>query len=526
MEEKVWDYIVIGSGFGGSVSALRLAEKGYSVLVLEEGRRFAKEDFPETNWNIFKYFWMPKLGMTGIQRMTLINDVLILSGAGVGGGSLGYANTLYEIPDEVYDRKGWPNGIDWRAVLKPRYAEAKRMLGAVPNTTMTPCDEALKSVAKDMGRENTFRFTDVAVFFGEPDKKVPDPFFGGQGPERTGCTQCGGCMVGCKVGAKNTLDLNYLYLAEKLGVEVKSEHRVTKLTSREGDGYCVNTVSGTNFVFKRPERFQSRKVVVAAGALGTMKLLMRDKREGRLPNLSNSLGNKVRTNSEALLGVTAKKAMIDYSHGIAITSSIYPDEHTHIEPVRYKKGSSLMGLLATNLTDGGGKLPRWMKWLGSVFRNPLSFFRVWFGGKWAQRSFLLLVMQTIDSSFKIRLGQWRLRSESAPGETPVPTYIPVANEVARKLAEKIGGIPQSSVTEAIFNISMTGHILGGCKMGNDPSEAVVNAKCEAFGYEGLYIIDGSVVPVNLGVNPALTITALAEYAMGHIPANPLLRESM
>lgn len=521
MSEFDFDFAIIGSGFGGSVSALRLAEKGYRVAVLEMGKRWAKEDFPETTWNVRKYLWRPSLGMYGLLQMTLVKDAFFLHGAGVGGGSLIYANTLLVPPDEAFADPRWV-GQDWKAALGPHYATAKRMLGVVESPVVVETDRMLKEVADEMGRGHTWKRADVGVFFGEAGKAAPDPYFGGEGPERVGCTLCGGCMVGCRVGAKNTLDQNYLYLAERRGAVIQPESRVVDVRPRAGGGYDLTIERSTSRLAKR-RSLRVRGVVVSAGSYGTVELLMRCRERGSLAGLSAKLGSFLRTNSEALLAVRSKKADVDYSKGLAITSGVFVDEKTHIEVVRYPAGSDALAPLATVLTGGGGAIPRPLRWIGSIARHPLHFLRSLVPFGWAKKSAILLVMQPVDNHLSYRLRRrwyWPLskKLDSAPGEgEPAPTYIPVANLVAKKLAAKMDGVPQSGLLEVLLGKASTAHILGGCPIGLTPEDGVVDPKSRAFGYEDLYIVDGSVIPANLGVNPSLTITAMAEHAMASVP---------
>ncbi len=524
-----FDFVIVGSGFGGSVSALRLAEKGYKVAVLEAGKRYAAKDFPRTNWNATRFLWAPKFFCYGIQRLTLLRDVLVLSGAGVGGGSLVYANTLPVPPKEVFHRPDWPQGLDWEQALAPHYKTAQRMLGANTNPRVTRSDEVLREVAQEMGKGDSWHPTEVAVFFGQPGVTVPDPYFGGQGPERAGCTFCGGCMVGCRHNAKNTLDRNYLYLAEKLGVTVVPETQVDRLEPLDGGGYRLHTFRTTALFKGGRKTWTAANVVLSAGVLGTVDLLMRSREQGTLPNLSPALGQRVRTNSEAIVGATARSGAADFTDGVAITSSIYPDADTHIEPVRYPRGSDVMGFLAKPLVDGGPGLPRWLKFFITCLVHPGDFLRSLVPFGWARKSIILLVMQTKDNHMTlVRKARWwwpfsrRISSEPSalgPGESDRrnPSYIPIANEVARKVAAKIDGWPASSVNEVFLDIPTTAHVLGGASIGTDASRAVCDANHRVFGHPGLYVVDGSSVPVNLGVNPSLTITAMAEHAMSQIP---------
>jgi cholesterol oxidase len=515
-----YDFVIVGSGFGGSVSALRLSEKGYRVGVLEMGKRWKREDFPKTNWNLRKYFWKPWLGMYGILQMTLVKDAFFLHGAGVGGGSLVYANTLLVPPAKAFEDVRWV-GMDWKAVLEPYYAEAKRMLGAVPSEVIVETDRMLKEIAEDMGRGDTFHKATVGVYFGKAGETVPDPFFGGEGPARTGCILCGGCMVGCRHGAKNTLEENYLWFAEKKGTTIVPESRVVDVVPLEGGGYELTVEKSTGLLHPR-RTIRARGVVVSGGSYGTVNLLMRCKEKGSLAKLSEQLGRFLRTNSEALLTVQSQKKGVDYSKGIAITSGVYIDDKTHIEIVRYPAGSDAMAPLVTVLTGGGGSIPRWLRWMGTVIRHPLRTL-IPFG--WARKTAILLVMQPVDSHLRYKLRRpwyWpfskKLDSDRGDGP-PVPVYIPVANLVAKKMAEKMGGgIPQSGTIEVLLNKASTAHILGGCPIGLTPEDGVVDPQSRAFGYDDLYVVDGSIIPANLGVNPSLTITAMAEHAMSHVPS--------
>ncbi len=525
-----FDFAIVGSGFGGSVSALRLAEKGYRVVVLEMGKRWTKDDFPETNWDLKRFLWRPTFGMYGILQMTLVRDAFFLHGAGVGGGSLVYANTLLEPPPEAFGDARWV-GQDWRTALAPHYATAKRMLGVTESKVVVETDRLLKEVAEEMGRGHTWKKHDVGVYFGEPGKTAPDPFFGGEGPPRTGCTLCGGCMVGCRVGAKNSLDQNYLYLAEKRGVVVQPESRVVDLRPREGGGYELTVERSTGW--SSPKRtLRTRGVVVSAGSYGTVELLMRCRDRGSLAKLSPRLGTYLRTNSEALLSVRSRDADVDHSRGIAITSGVLVDDHTHVEVVRYPRGSDAMAPLATVLTEGGGSLPRWLRWIGTVLRHPLQFLRSAIPFGWAQRTAILLVMQPVDNHLRYELRRpwywpFEKKLDSAPGGgEPAPTYIPVANLVAKKLAKKMNGVPQSGLLEVVLGKASTAHILGGCPIGRDADDGVVDTKSRAFGYEDFYIVDGSIIPANLGVNPSLTITAMAEHAMEHVASRAERRDGV
>ena len=522
---NTFDIVVIGSGFGGSVSALRLAEKGYSVAVLEAGRRYRDQDFPKSNWNVFRSIWFPLLRCFGMLRISFLSDVMILSWAGVGGGSLGYAGTLLEPPDAFFENFPWSKMNDWKAALAPHYRTARRMLGICRIKELSPTDEIMHAVAQDLDCSDTFRLQDVGVFFGEPEKTVPDPYFDGRGPDRSGCRLCGGCMVGCRYNAKNTLVKNYLYLAERMGVSVFSETKATLIREATDGGYLIETVSSTAMLKRRPRTFKATRLVLSAGVLGTLSLLLRCRAEGTLTRLSPMLGCRVRTNSESLTGATARDKGVDYSRGVAITSSIYPDAVTHIEPVRFPAGSDLLGfLVATRFTENAPALLRRLKWLAGIFRHPLSSLRFLWPFGWARRTIILLIMQSLDNSVRVyRKRRWwwpfypTLISRREHGREKVPACIPQAQAATRVLAEKMTGVPQNAINEVLLDVGTTAHILGGCVIGPNSQKGVIDGCNQVFGYEGLYVVDGSMLPANLGVNPSLTITAMAEFAMSHIP---------
>lgn len=522
---ETYDFVIIGSGFGGSVSALRLAEKGYRVAVLEMGKRWKAEDFAESSWDLRKFLWKPGVGLHGILQMTLLRDVFFLHGAGVGGGSLVYANTLLQPPPEAFEDPQWVE-LDWKKELAPHYDTAKRMLGAVPSEVLVETDRLLKSVADDLGRGHTFHRATVGVYFGKPGERVADPFFGGEGPERAGCIRCGGCMVGCRHDAKNSLDKNYLYLAEKRGVAVFPETRVLDIRPLgEGgkDGYEITAERSTGFFHPRVV-YRARGVVLSAGSFGTVDLLMRCREAGSLPALSPQVGAFVRTNSEALLAVTTKRKDVDYSKGIAISAGAFVDDKTHIEICRYPAGSDSMSLLATVLTDDGPGVPRWLRWIGNVLRKPWELARLLVPFGWAKRTAILLVMQPVDNYLRyVRRRRWfwpfgKKTDTALATDKPVPVYIPIANEVAKRLAKKMDGVAQSGIVEVMMNRASTAHILGGCPMGGTPETGAVDIAGRLFGYERFYVVDGSIIPANLGVNPSLTITAMAEHIMARVPA--------
>jgi len=523
-----YDWIVIGSGFGGSVAALRLTEKGYRVAVLESGPRYRDEDFAASAWNLRRFLWAPAIGLRGIMRLVPFSDVFIAAGAGVGGGSLVYANTLYRAAPPFFANSQWSDLADWSAELQPHYDTAERMLGVNDVPFESPGDELLRSIADEFGSGETFRRTPVGVYFGEPGTTVDDPYFDGEGPARTGCTRCGACMVGCREGAKNTLVKNYLYFAEKGGATIIPDTEVSDIRPAGrpdgSDGYVLAAARPGAWLRRNRRRYRAAGVVVAAGALGTNRLLANCKHNGSLTRISDRLGQLVRTNSESVLAVTLPDESRNTWNTVAISASIHVDSDTHIEVVTYGRRGDFMGTLFTLLTGKGTRLTRPLMLAGQAVRHPVRLLKSLWPVGWARRTVVLLVMQTLDNaiSFKAvprRLGSGvRLKTAQDP-EKPNPTYIEAANRAAASLAERTGGLPQSMLMEAVANIPTTAHILGGAVIGRDEHTGVIDSRQCVFGYRNLLVCDGAAVPANPGVNPSLTITAMAEHAMASVPEN-------
>ncbi|MDJ0712060.1 MAG: GMC family oxidoreductase [Woeseiaceae bacterium] len=521
-----YDWLIIGSGFGGSTSALRLTEKGYKVGVIEAGRRFADDDFASTTWQLGKFFWAPLIGMRGILRLRPFKDIFIACGSGVGGGSIVYANTLYRAKPAFFSNPQWQGLADWQSELDGPYSTAERMLGVNTVPFESPGDQLLQEYAASLGVEDTFMRTPVAVYFGEPGKTVPDPYFGGTGPDRTGCTRCGACMVGCRVGAKNTLVKNYLWFAERAGTEVIPNLKVfdiEPLGNGDGsDGYRVHARS-PGLLGGGKRTLTAKSVVVSAGAMGTNELLARCKHRGSLPNISDRMGHLVRTNSESILAVMMPDDSMNLWNSVAISSSIHTDEDTHIEVVTYGEKGDAMSFLLTVLTGDGTRWTRAFMLLRNMVRHPINFLKSLWPFGWSRRTIILLVMQSLDNAIRFRAKRrWFSKgvrlTTAQDSDKPNPTYIDAGNKAAEWLAEKHGAIPQSCILEASLNIPTTAHILGGAAIGRDASSGVVDSEHRVFGYENLYVCDGSVMPANPGVNPSLTITALTERAMSKIPA--------
>ncbi|MBI4897395.1 MAG: GMC family oxidoreductase [Actinobacteria bacterium] len=524
-----FDWLVVGSGFGGSVAALRLTQKGYRVGVLECGRRWDDHDFATSLWNLRRSMWAPRLGLRGTMRVSIFKDITVLSGSGVGGGSLVYSNVLYRPPEEFFDGPDWAGmEHDWRAELAPHFQEAERMLGVTRYEIDGPADALMRQVAGDLNVSGTYQKPPVAVYFGEPGVTVDDPYFGGDGPARTGCTLCGACMAGCRDGAKNTLPKNYLWFAERGGAQIMPDRQVTDIRplgpAADGSaGYAVTATRPGAHVAKRSRMLTARGVVVATGALGTNKLLQRCRLNGSLAALSPRLGERVRTNSESVLAVTSPDDRFDFSEAISITSSIFPDADTHIEPVTYGRGADAMSVMFTVLPKIGPRATQPLRFALALTRDPRSAANAAMPKGWSRRTMLMIVMQATDTSIRLRParrlrdGDVLLTTEVAAGyQRPAP--IPVAYDVARRLAEKIGGRAQASVTEAVAATPVTAHFLGGAAIGRDSEHGVVDSHQRVFGYENLLVCDGSVLPANIGVNPSLTITALAERAISQVPA--------
>jgi len=528
-----YDYLIIGSGFGGSVSALRLAEKGYRVCVLEQGRRWTPDNLPSTNWKFWDYLWQPVLSLRGFLSLRLFRHVMILHGNAVGGGSITYAQTLLVPPSSVWTEGSWAGISDWQTEMPAHYERAKEMLGVTVNKRPAAADAKLKDMADAMGVGDSFYYTDVGVFFGSegdaPGTEYPDPYFKGEGPVRNSCIGCGGCMVGCRYNAKNTLDKNYLYLAEKIGVSVCAETKVIDVQPLNGcadgaEGYVVTTVPTFARWMPKAQRITAGNVIFSASSLGSQSLLFSLRDSGSLPNISTSLGKRVRTNAESILGVRYPGSQEDMSKGVAIGSGVYIDQHTHVEAVRYADGSNLLSSLLTILTAGKPGASRSLYWLLAFVRllltRPVAAIRSVLPYHFSRETVIFLVMQALEGHLDMRWTRpwyWPFKKTLSTHGAPIPTFIPAANEFTKKAAAATGGVGMSSLSEIFFNVPMTAHCMGGCNMASSAEDGVIDAKHRVFNYRNLYVIDGSVIAANLGVNPSLTITALAERAMSFIP---------
>ncbi len=509
-----YDYIIIGSGFGGSVSALRLSEKGYKVLVIEKGKWYAAQDFPKSNWNLKKWLWIPFFRWFGIMKMSFFKHVVVISGTGVGGGSLVYANTLPIPKKEFFTSGSWSELADWQSDLAPFYKIALNMLGAKKNPKLFDGDKTLKEMASQMNRDKSFEPTNVAVFFGKPNETVSDPYFDGKGPDRTGCNYCGGCMTGCRFGAKNTLDKNYLYLAQQLGAEILAEQEVYDVIPNR-DGYEIKYKSSTRFS-KSHKSVKTKGVIFSGGVLGTIKLLLKLKQKS-LPKLSDRLGYDIRTNNESLISVTNLDGKKDMSKGVAIGSILNTDKNSHLEIVRYAKGSGFWRLSHLPLTHGKNTMVRVVKMITSFIKHPMSYIKLYTTRDWAKSTVVLLFMQTLDSTLRLKRNTLGImNTRVAEGKKP-SAFIPQSLGLAKKYASLIKGKETVFGLEPLAGIPSTAHILGGAVMGNNPSEGVIDKNNRVFGYKNMYICDGSMISANPGVNPSLSITAISEHAMSKIP---------
>jgi cholesterol oxidase len=515
-----YDYVVIGSGFGGSVSALRLSEKGYRVLVIEKGKWFDKPgDFPKTNWDLRKWLWLPRLGMRGIFNMTFFRHVAVLSGVGVGGGSLVYANTLPVPKSPFFNSGSWKGLRDWENELKPFYALAKSMLGATVHPYMSESDRVMQTLAREMGDIPAFQKTEVAVYFGKPGETVGDPYFGGKGPDRTGCNLCGGCMLGCRHNAKNTLDKNYLHLAQQLGCDIKAETEVFDVIPVNADGsegYTVKFRESLSF-FPKKDALKTRGVIFAGGVLGTMSLLLRLKTTS-LPNLSDALGKGIRTNSESLIGVTTFNKNTVFSEGIAIGSIVRIDENRHVEPVKYSAGSGFWRLLMAPMVQGKTLLGRFFNMLADFLTRPVANLKTYLVDDWSKRTHILLYMESIDSTLRMKRSPFGFIQTSLEAGNAPTAFNPIARDIAHKVEKIVNGKAMVLASETLFGIPSTAHILGGACMGENAGSGVIDDNNRVYNYKNMLICDGSMISANPGVNPSLSITAIAERAMSLIPA--------
>ncbi len=527
VQENEFDFIVIGSGFGGAISTMRLAQKGYSVALIEKGRRWSKNDFPKSNWNIKKFLWAPLIRCFGIQQISLLKGVMVLHGAGLGGGSLVYANTLMQPDPQIFNNGQWPSEVDWVSELSTPYRLAKKNLGVAINQCPGDADTEMKKLAQAMNCESTYHLTEVGVYFNSEKSAAPsDPYFKGHGPLRNGCTGCGSCMIGCPVGAKNTLDQNYLFFAEKWGTKVFTEMHVDKISKDDRQNIFQVEVIPSTPLFKKRSTLKAKNIILAAGVLGTLGLLFKNKYTYKtLPNLPDSLGDHVRTNGESLCGATSlEKSLKNFSLGIAIGSAFHPDENTKIEPVRYPSGSDFMKFLAVPLTGNGSGLLRPLKMLSSFIKNIFKLPHLYLKNKWPERTIILLIMQSIDQKMSLRYKRsifsfFKKSVQISQQSEKIPSYLPTAQIATELLGKQINGIGQNVISEVLLDTPATAHILGGCVIANDPRKGVVNFQHQVYGYPGLYVCDGSVVPGNLGVNPSLTISALAERFSEQFPVS-------
>jgi len=513
-----YDYVVIGSGFGGSVSALRLSEKGYKVLVVEKGKKYESKDFPLSNWNLKKWLWIPTLHFFGFFKITFYRHVSILSGVGFGGGSLVYANTLPIPKKEFFESNSWAHLGKWEEELKPYYKLGRKMLGVSQNPNLDYGDEALEQLAKQNDKESEFEATDVAVFFGEPEEEVADPYFNGDGPARAGCNFCGACMIGCRYNAKNTLDKNYLYLAEKNGTDFLTESEVFDVIPLQDNSYKIYKLKwkSSTSLFKKKGEVTCNGLIFAGGVLGTVPLLLKLK-ETSLPKLSIKVGQNIRTNSESLLGVTSTDKEKDFSNGVAIGSIFHTDKFSHLEPVRYPSGSGFWRTQMLPMLDGSTQIIRVFKVAIEIVLHPIKWTKLFFVKDWAKQTQILLFMQTLNSTLRFNSGWFRMKTKLEAGKAPT-AFIPEARELVKDYSKIVGGEPVALISETLLGIPTTAHILGGAVMGKDKTEGVIDKDQKVFGYENMYVCDGSAISANPGVNPSLTITALSERTMGKVPA--------
>ena len=520
MTEKLdYDYVIIGSGFGGSVSALRLSEKGYKVLIIEKGKWYSAKDFPKTNWNLKKWLWLPTFNLYGILKLTFFRHVSVLSGVGVGGGSLVYANTLPRPRKQFFESGNWAGLENWNEALAPYYAVAEKMLGATKNPKFFDADISLRNVASKMGIKNSFEAPNVAVYFGKPNEETQDPYFNGKGPSRSGCTYCGQCMTGCPNNAKNTLDKNYLFLAQKLGAKIIAEKTVKKVKPLHGkngeQGYEVEYQNSLSFI-KDKKSVRTKGIIFSGGVLGTVRLLLDMKHKKHLPNLSDEVGNHIRTNNENLSLINSRKKNIDLSKGVAIGSIFPPDEHGHVEAVRYGKGSGFWKIPIIPMVYGKNIFTRLVKLIMEMITKPKDWFGMYFTKKYAEKTVILLFMQHLDSTIKLKRGLFNLSSRISSGKKPTP-FIPMAKTIANHMEKEIDGKAFMMSSDVISGAPSTAHILGGAVIGRDVKTGVIDKNQRVFGYKNMYVCDGSAMSANPGVNPSLTICAMTERAMSFIP---------
>lgn len=521
--KEEYDYVIIGSGFGGSVSAHRLTQKGYKVLVIEKGKQYHAHTMPKSTRDMKRWLWAPMAGLHGIMKMTLFRHVMVLSGVGVGGGSLVYGATLPTPKPQYFKTGSWAGLSDWEQVLKPHYDTALKMLGAADNPTLTEGDLVIKQLAERLGKVEEFKPARAGIFFSQPGQEgtvTEDPYFNGAGPARRGCIECGGCLTGCPHNAKNSLDKNYLYLARQAGADVIAQTEVTDVSpvgTEDGQqGYLIKTRPVVGNKKSYPAIF-AKGVVFAGGVLGTVPLLLKLKSSGSLSRLSERVGHDIRTNSETLTAVTSDSNTVNFAQGIGIGSILNTDDHSHVEPINYSPKSDFWRWILAPKTTAKTFLGRMFQLTKSVLTEPVANFKSLFAPNWSQRTLYLLFMQHLDSTLTLKRNRFGFLSTSMGDGPPPSCNIPESERVSKGVQEIINGRVTRPLNEAFLGAPSTAHILGGAVMGADEQTGVIDKHNRVFGYHNMYVCDGSAMSANPGVNPSLSITALTEWAMSHVP---------